>query len=265
MLHLCSSRAREGRQAQGRRLRAVRRLLPAATGRRPAPADACPARRAFRLGPRQRQVNALPRAGAPRHPGAPVSRLPPGEHERVLTASPSRAPSRSQCRPPGGQPHRSQAAAARPGPRRPAQDRWPHRSSLAHSRAAMPPQVAVSAAAAASHPGDGSRPGRPPLASRLGPPARLPPGLPQARHLAVRAGNTAVQRQGLPGHPGRRTPGPPPPAPLHHRAADLLQDPGHSSPGRPRLEAQDAGPHRDQPPASDRIERAGTVPGCSLP
>ena len=58
----------------GRRLRAVRRLLPAAAGRRPAPADARPARRAFPPGLRQRQVNALPRAGAPRHPDAPVSR-----------------------------------------------------------------------------------------------------------------------------------------------------------------------------------------------
>ena len=31
------------------------------------------------------------------------------------------------------------------------------------------------------------------------------------------------------------------------------------------MEAPDAGPHRVQPPASDRIERAGTVPGCGLP
>lgn len=98
-----------------------------------------------------------------------------------------------------------------------------------------------------------------------GPPARPPPGLPQARHLAVRAGNTAVQRQRLPRHPGRRAPGPTPPSPPHHRAADLLQDPSGRRPGRPRLEAPDAGPHRVQPPASDRIECPGAVPGCGLP
>ena len=57
-------------------------------------------------------------------------------------------------------------------------------------------------------------------------------GLPHARHLAIRAGNTAVQRQGLPRHHGRRAPGPPPHPPLHHRTADLLQGPCSRRPGR---------------------------------
>ena len=57
------------------------------------------------------------------------------------------------------------------------------------------------------------------------PPSRPPPGLPQARDLAFRAGNTAVQRQGLPRHPGRRAPGTPAPPPLHHRATRLLHGP----------------------------------------
>ena len=80
------------------------------------------------------------------------------------------------------------------------------------------------------------RPGRhrmPPLhsspphpAAGTGAPSRLPPGLPQARHLAARTGNTAIQRPQLPRHPGCRTPGTPAPPPLHHRAAHLRQDPG---------------------------------------
>ena len=40
-----------------------------------------------------------------------------------------------------------------------------------------------------------------------GPSSRSPAGLHQARDLASRAGNTAVQRQGLSRHPGCRTPG----------------------------------------------------------
>ena len=99
-----------------------------------------------------------------------------------------------------------------------------------------------------------------------GPPARPPPGLPQARHLAVRPGNTAIQRQRLPRHPGRRAPGPPAPPPLHHRAADLLQGPGGTRrPGRPRMETPDDDPHRVQPPAGHRIKPGGTVPGRGLP
>jgi hypothetical protein len=72
----------------------------------------------------------------------------------------------------------------------------------------------------------------PPLRNRTphpaagpGAPARPPPGLPQARHLTLRAGSPAVQRQRLPRHPGRRAPGPPAPPPLHRRAAGLLQGP----------------------------------------
>ena len=119
-----------------------------------------------------------------------------------------------------------------------------------------------------------ARPGRhrmPPLhsspphpAAGPGPSSRPSPGLHQARHLAVRPGKTAVQRQRLPRHPGCRTPGTPAPPPLHRRAADLLHDPGTCRQNRPRVEAPDHGPHRVEPPAGHRIRPAGTVPGRGL-
>ena len=84
------------------------------------------------------------------------------------------------------------------------------------------------------------RPGRhrmPPLhrsprhpAAGPGPPSRSPAGLHQARHLASRAGNTAVQRQGLPRHPGCRTPGTPapPPCTIEQLVYSTIQKPGEA-------------------------------------
>ena len=245
----------------GRRLRPVRRLLPAAAGRRPAPADARPAGRAFRPGHRRIQGNVLPGTGAPRHPGAPVPRLPPGEHQRIRPAVlPGQAPAAVPA-----------AEAGRPGGRgdpgivpRPPRRRQPDqpRRPAGHPPALVPRQGPLARRPLAARPAHAlgrrrrreprrdqrlnrrshqeraprlrrearpARPGRhrmPPL-HRSPPhqqpvPVHLPAHqqrLPQARHLAVRAGNTAVQRQRLPRHPGRRAPGTPAPPPLHHRAA----------------------------------------------
>ena len=108
-----------------------------------------------------------------------------------------------------------------------------------------------------------SRPRHP--AAGPGSSSRSPAALHQARDLAPRAGNTPVQRQRLPRHPGRRAPGTQAPPPPHRRAADLLQDPGTRRCERPGVETPDDGTHRVQPPVRCRIQLSGTVLGRGLP
>jgi hypothetical protein len=96
-------------------------------------------------------------------------------------------------------------------------------------------------------------------------PARPPPSLPHARHLAVRAGNTAVQRQGLPDILA-----------AERQARHLIRRRTIEQLIYSRIQAAAGQDDRAwkrrtlalieaKPPASDRIERAGTVPGRGLP
>jgi TniQ protein len=67
-----------------------------------------------------------------------------------------------------------------------------------------------------------------------------------------------------------RQAGPPAPPPLHHRAADLRQDPGRTHPRRAgpdhtSMETPAAGPHRSQPANRHRGMPASTVPGSGIP
>ena len=98
-----------------------------------------------------------------------------------------------------------------------------------------------------------------------GPSSRSPAALHQARDLASRAGNTAVQRQRMSRHPGCRTPGTPAPPPVHHRATRLLHDPETRRRGRAVVETPGDGAHRVEPAVRSRIQPAGNVPGRRLP
>ena len=95
--------------------------------------------------------------------------------------------------------------------------------------------------------------------------SRSPAALHQARDLASRAGNTAVQRQRMSRHPGCRTPGTPAPPPVHHRATRLLHDPETRRRGRAVVETPGDGAHRVEPAVRSRIQPAGNVPGRRLP
>ncbi len=97
------------------------------------------------------------------------------------------------------------------------------------------------------------------------PPSRSPAALRQARDLASRAGSTAVQRQGLPRHPGCRTPGTPAPPPVHHRATRLLHGPETRRGGRAAVETPGGGAHRVEPAVRSRVQPAANVPGGRLP
>ena len=98
-----------------------------------------------------------------------------------------------------------------------------------------------------------------------GPSSRSPAALHQARDLASRAGNTAVQRQRMSRHPGCRTPGTPAPPPVHHRATRLLHNPETRRRGRAVVETPGDGAHRVEPAVRSRIQPAGNVPGRRLP
>ena len=100
-------------------------------------------------------------------------------------------------------------------------------------------------------------------------PARAPPGLPPARHLAIQDRNTAVQRQRMPRHHGRRAPGTPAPPAQHRRTAHPRQDPGRTGTRRPccpaGMETADARTHHVKLADGRRVMPAGTVRCGRLP
>ena len=100
-------------------------------------------------------------------------------------------------------------------------------------------------------------------------PARAPPGLPPARHLAIQDRNTAIQRQRMPRHHGRRAPGTPAPPAQHRRTAHPRQDPGRTGTRRPccpaGMETADARTHHVKLADGRRVMPAGTVRCGGLP
>ena len=300
-------------RSPGRRLRLFHRLLPAAPGRRPAPANARPADRAFPPGPGHLKGNVLPRPGALRHPDAPMPRLSSREHERILAAGRGPEPaavtaagaSRADGRGNPGIVHRPPRRRQPHHPRGPARhlppwfrikarwhdDRWQpgHLMTWADDAAARLALISGTTATAIKNthsrlrqPRRPARPGLnrlPPLHGRPphpgpspGAPARAPPGLHQARHLAVQGGNTTIQRQRMPRHHGRRAAGTQAPPALHHRTAHLRQDPGRATTRQSRparfpagMETADARTHHVKPATGHRIMPAGTVHGSGLP
>ena len=71
-----------------------------------------------------------------------------------------------------------------------------------------------------------------------------------------RAGNTAVQCQGLSRHPGRRTPGTPASPSLQHRRTRLYRSPGTPRGSRETVETPGGGAYRDEPSVRSRIQLA---------
>ena len=100
-----------------------------------------------------------------------------------------------------------------------------------------------------------------------GPSSRSPAALHQARDLASRAGNTAVQRQRMSRHPGCRTPGTPAPPPVHHRANCLLHDPETRRRGRAVVETRataliESNPRSAAESSPQEMFLAAAYPGC---
>ena len=243
------------------------------------------------------QAPAAPVPGLPHRPDQRIRPAEPGQPDKAVPAAAARIPGdRGNTgvipEPPRrGQPHQPETLLEALPPwfsvkARWHDDRWQHDQLTPWADDAAAQLAAISGttltAIKSALPAFGAtqrtaRPGRhrlPPLrsspphpAAGPGAPAGAPPGLPQARNLAVRAGNTAIQRQQMPRHPGRRASGPPAPPSLHRRAADLRQSPGNRRTSRIRthMETPDDGTHRIQPPIDHRITPASTVPRRGLP
>jgi len=148
--------------------------------------------------------------------------------------------------------------AAVPG--RAAQPRQPSRTRFPPSAGCTASPPGPSSHAASAHPHAAS-------SSRFR--CSCPPTTRSASGTAIWLSGMGTQQfsvSGLPRHPGRRTPGPPAPPPLHRRATGLLQGPGdpqartteRGSAGRTALIESNPRPAAEAGPAR-------TVPGRGLP
>lgn len=194
-----------------------------------------------------------PAAPVPGLPHRENQRIRPADYGPAAAAVSAATPSRSGDRgnpgvvprpPSHRQPHHLQCPAGAPPALVPRQDPLARRPLVARPADTLGRRRRRPARRDQRHdrPGDRARPSRlrrpqrparpgrqrlPPLhggrahpAACPGAPARTPPDLPPARHLAARTGNPAVQRQRMPGHHGRRAPGTP--APRHCTIEQLI-------------------------------------------